>query len=135
MLRLRLRLLLGGGPRFALLPAKSPHRLFVGTLYMYEYNEEKEDEAIVLRSDHRLSAYLAFRIKLGEKASLVSTSYYQPVLDDFADLRLSSQSSLLLPITSKLKFTTVFSILYDSRAPAEVVNTTYSWTNGLKWSF
>ena len=136
---LRLRSLLGTGPRFSLLPAASRQRMFLGTLYMYEYDEEteqkEEGEIVIYHRDHRLSTYLAFRFQLRENVVIASTSYYQPVLTDLEDLRLSSQTTLLLNITKKLKFTTTFSIVYDSRVPEEVLNTTYSWTNGVRWEF
>lgn len=139
-INLRLRGLVGTGPRITLLPKSEKQRAFLGLLYMYEYDEEKQENAagesqLIYFRDHRLSSYLSFRFELGENTVLANTSYYQPLLTDFSDLRLSSQTSLQIGITKKIKFNTTFSILYDSRVPEEVSNTIYSWRNGVQWEF
>lgn len=138
-IKLRLRTLLASGVRISLLPRTSRQRAYWGTSYMHEYNEEKKEEDgvghIVYRRDHRWSNYVSFRFKLGGNTVLANTSYYQPLFDNFADLRLSSQTSLQIGITKKLKFNTLFSIIYDSRVPEEVSNTIYKWTNGLRLEF
>ncbi len=131
-LRLKLRWLLGSGLRFTLLN-KENHNAHLGLTYMYEYNEETNPE-IEFR-DHRLSSYFSFAIRPFQNATLRSTSYFQPVLSDFNDLRLSSQTALAINLTKKLKFTTTFNITYDSRVPEGVVNTIYSFRNGIRWDF
>ncbi|MEL6636800.1 MAG: DUF481 domain-containing protein [Bacteroidota bacterium] len=139
-IKLRFRGLIGTGPRWSLLPEASKQRAFLGALYMYEYNEdnvatETNPDALDYLRDHRLSAYLALRFAIGANLVLASTSYFQPVIDNFADQRLSSQTTGQLTITEKLKFTTTFSILYDTRVPEGVPNTTYRWINGIRWNW
>lgn len=139
-IKLQLRGLLGTGLRLALLPLKHKHRAYLGSLYMYEYNEENETDEldtpfVVYRRDHRLSNYIACRFELGDNIVLANTSYYQPLINNFADLRLSSQTAFQIGITEKLRFNTTFTILYDSRVPTEVNNTIYSWKNGIRWEF
>lgn len=138
-IKLRLRTLLGTGLRFSLLPIESEQRAYLGFSYMYEYNEENQEADgvpfISYFRDHRMSNYVSFWIKLGENTILANTSYYQPLLNNFADLRLSSQTSVQIGITRKLKFNTKFSIIYDSRVPDEVSNTIYNWSNGLRLDF
>ena len=137
-IRLRVRGLLGIGPRFSFLkPGKQ--KIYLGVLYMYEYGEEKESldqpDLITYHYDNRLSNYLALRFQLGKQTTIASTSYYQPVITDPDDFRLSSQTQIVLAITEKLGFRTTFSITYDTRVPESVPNTIYRWTNGLKLSF
>lgn len=131
-LNLTFRWLLGSGPRFRL-TGKNKQRAFLGFAYMYEINEESDPKSTF--NDHRLSTYLSFAFTIGENLKIASTSYYQPVFNDFNDLRLTSQSAFIFKITQKLLFTTNFNITYDSRVPEEVQNTIYSLSNGLRWDF
>lgn len=131
-LNLQLRWLLGTGLRFALVNKKD-HNAYLGVSYMYEYNEETSPE-LEFR-DHRMSSYFSFSIKPFKNARFTGTSYFQPVLNDFNDLRLSSQSALAIDLTKNLKFTTTLNITYDSRVPEDVVNTIYSFRNGIRLDF
>jgi hypothetical protein len=131
-LNLRLRWLLGTGLRLTLLK-KEKQDAHLGLSYMYEYNEENDPEREF--RDHRMSSYLSFSFKVFPNAKISNTTYYQPVLNEFTDLRLSSQTALLINFTSKLLFTSTFNITYDSRVPGEVENTFYSFRNGIRWKF
>ncbi len=131
-LRLRLRWLLGTGIRVPLLD-EGNQNIYLGLTYMYEFNEERDPD-LEFR-DHRMSAYVSFGLQPFKNASLSNTTYYQPVFNDFADLRLSSQTTLAINLTSKLLFSTTFSITHDTRVPDEVENTIYSFRNGIRWNF
>lgn len=131
-LNLRLRWLLGTGLRLTLIK-KEKHNAYLGMSYMFEYNEETNPEMEF--RDNRLSTYASFSISIYENAKLSSTTYYQPIFNDFSDLRLSSQTTLTMKFTQKLLFTTTFNITYDSRVPEEVENTIYSLRNGIRWNF
>lgn len=134
-LRIELRGLLGTGPRFTLAD-RERQKAFLGVLYMYEYDDVWNSNLFF--RDHRLSAYLSFRLGLGKQASLSSTNYYQPVLTDWSTARLSSRTALDVKISDRLSLTSTFSISYDSRLGEEVpdvVKTVYSLVNGLRLSF
>ncbi len=134
-LQLRVRALLGTGPRFLLL-RKEKSRVYLGTLLMLEYNEIGTDN-LVFR-DQRLSTYLSFSVRPSPTFQLNGTTYYQPLLSDFAEARLSTANSAVFKITQVLSFQTTFTLSYDSRLHAispTVPLTTYSWTNGLRVSF
>ena len=135
-IRLQLRWLLGGGPRFNLI-RKENHEMNLGALYMYEYNEEhfKETAVTFYHRDHRLSCYLSFVTHPTPNFSISGTSYFQPLLNNWDDLRFSSQTSLIFHLTKKLHYSASFSLLYDSRVPETVANTIYNWKNGLRWEF
>ncbi len=131
-LNLRLRFLVGTGFRLTIFK-KEKHHAHLGIAYMQEYNKENDPEREF--RDHRLSNYFSFSIQPFANARLSSTSYFQPVLNDFNDLRLSSQTTLAIKLTSKLSFTTSFNITYDSRVPEEVENTVYNLRNGIRFVF
>ncbi len=131
-LNLRFRGLIGTGPRFQMVREKKL-KAYLGLLYMFEHNEETKPDTTL--EDHRLSAYLSFRFQPLPSISIASITYYQPVIDDVKDLRLSSETSLTVFLTQRLRFRTAFSITYDSRVPPEVANTIYRLVNGLRWEF
>jgi len=131
-LKLRLRWLMGSGLRFTVLNQEK-HKVFLGLTYMYEFNRESEPEKEF--RDHRMSTYLSINVKPFKNAKLSNTTYYQPVLNNLKDLRLSSQTALVINLTKKLLFTTIFNITYDSRVPESVTNTFYSFRNGVRFNF
>lgn len=136
-INLKMRWLLGSGPRFKILN-QDRYQLFFGTLYMYEYDNEvqgEEEEETIIHRDNRISSYLSLSLQPLENLQFNSTSYYQPVLSDLSDLRLSSESNLLIKITKHLRFSSTFSIVYDSRTPDGVPNTTYGFSNGVRFEF
>ena len=131
-IHLKLRILLGTGVRF-LLFKKENYRAYIGSLYMYEYDEETEP--LVQHRDNRLSNYLSFELHPTSYLTIASTSYYQPLLKDFKDMRISSKTSLNFNITKQLFFTSSFNFTHDTRVPKGIPNTIYSVTNGIKWGF
>ena len=135
-IKLRFRGLAGTGPRFGIIH-KDPFYLYAGIMYMYEYNEEEYGDPQVIHyfQDHRISTYVSFSLKPLDNLHISSTSYFQPVISDFSNLRLSSVTSMNIYITEKLQFTNSFNITYDSRVPEDVPNTIYGLASGLKYSF
>ncbi|WP_238750545.1 DUF481 domain-containing protein [Neolewinella maritima] len=134
-LRLGLRTLIGTGPRLKLL-AKQDDRIYVGLLYMYEYDQVAE--GTITYRDHRLSAYVSFSVFPLKNLALTNTTYYQPVIPDFRLPRLSSITALTLGLTDRLAFNTKYSITHDEllvQGLEDVPATSYQWTNGLRYTF
>lgn len=131
------RALAGTGPRYQL-QDRDAFDIALGLLYMYEYNELEQSETPVYRRDHRLSAYISMRWQLAEHASLASTSYYQPLLDNFGESRLSTVNSLNVSLGRNLSFSTALSLTYDdllARIVGEIPSTSYQWQNFLRLNF
>lgn len=129
-LSLKLRILFGSGMRLNLCQGKSKCNLGLST--MYEYDEESDD---VTHKDFRLSSYFSAVIPFSDKIKLYTTSYYQPLLNNFNDFRLSSQSKLVMGITKKVSATITFSILYDSRAPVDSPDLSEDLYGGIRYKF
>lgn len=129
--KIQQRTLLGTGPRFRLVKSDKV-RLYLGTLYMYEY-EEVTGESI--NRDHRMSSYLAFSWYPKDNITLGSTTYYQPLLAGFSDYRIASDNYLELAITKSLSFRVAYLLNVDSNPPAGIPTTTYELRNGLKLEF
>ena len=134
-IRLQLRTLVGTGPRLKLISFDN-NRVYIGSLYMYEYDEVADGE--IFYRNHRLSNYLSFNLYPWENLSLSNTTYYQPILPDFRLPRISTVTSLSLQVTNRLSVQTRYSLTHDpllNRGLPDVPNTTYEWTNGLRYSF
>lgn len=134
-LRLNLRFLVGAGLRRRLYK-KGNNRAYFGLLYMYEYDDLARSE--IQYKDHRLSSYLTFKIPLLPKLTLASTTYYQPRLPDFNLPRISTVVTVNIPIASRLRFSSNYSLTHDARVTRDLPDvpaTTYTWINALRWSF
>jgi len=124
--------LAGTGPRMKLCDNKTL-RMYIASLYMYEY--EENIEKTIFNRTHRISSYLTFTLDLG-KLELIHTTYYQPNVKAIrADYRIASQTDLNFKITGALKFATGFSYRYESAPFPDVPKATYYLFNGLKFSF
>lgn len=134
--RLQLRALAGTGMRFQLYQAEN-QQVYIGLSYLYEYNEiEIVSEFVSFFYDHRMSSYLSASIQpFSESFLITNTTYYQPLITDFSEVRLSSQTALTFTLTEQLKFSTIFSITNDTRVPENVPATYYSVRNGIRWEF
>jgi putative salt-induced outer membrane protein YdiY len=133
--RIKLRALAGTGGRLTL-ANKDKSKAFWGMAYMFEFNEISDTN--IINRDHRLSTYLSFNWQPLNNLTFSGTSYYQPILNDFGNGRLSSLLMLQLNITDKLSFKTTFQITYDGQLKRDapgVPATTYSLINGLRWDF
>ena len=125
--------LIGAGPRFKLSTASEKYKIYLGTLVMYE-QEELSDGSQIERN-FRGSSYLSFSLYPTDRITLISTTYYQPKLNEFSDYRVSSQSSLLIKLYKTLDFKTSYTFTYNAHPAIEIPNSQYHLTSGLSYSF
>lgn len=125
--RLDVRALVGFGPRLQLVDADKL-QVGVGVGYMLEYERLQgswkiDDEADVGERDvlgHRISSYLTGSYELEEsRLQLVQTLYAQPLLTSPGDVRLLSESLLVVKVTQSISLSTSFTLALDSRPPFE----------------
>ncbi|WP_179345464.1 DUF481 domain-containing protein [Winogradskyella ursingii] len=130
---IKFRGLLGIGPRLKLFKNKN-YRYYWGTLVMYEY-EEASDNSISILRDFRGSTYFSFSMYPLENISIVSTTYYQPLLKKFSDFRISNETSVAFRLFKNLAFKTSFTYYFDTNPIIGIPNTQYELTNGIVYSF
>jgi hypothetical protein len=121
-LRLRLRTLLGVGPR-ARLFADAEWSIFLGSAYMLEREVVALDtpgSPSEFTIAHRFSNYLAIAYKASDLVTLTSTTYVQPRFDDFRDVRSLEEANLVIAVTKRLTTKLGCTLRYDSRPPAGV---------------
>ncbi len=133
-LKINNRLLAGGGPRFSFID-KEKSKLYLGTLIMYEYDEEFSTD--ILNEDVRLSTYLSAVFLKKESWQWSSIAYYQPRVNKFEDFRATLQSQLSFQVFRKLSFTSTVSLAYDAFPVAlpDIPNLTVNWGNGFSYKF
>ena len=130
---IKFRGLLGLGPRFKLSKNKD-YRYYLGTLVMYEH-EEASNNSIDLLRDFRGSVYFSCSLFPMENLSIVSTTYYQPLLTAFSDFRISNETSIAVRIIEKLAFKITLVYNFDTDPILNIPRTQYELTNGLIYSF
>lgn len=136
------RFLAGAGPRFRIVEQDSL-QLFLGALYMYEDEASNETEFInseeiertVFHHDHRLSAYASIGWRIRDAVVVNHVTYFQPRLDLWSDYRISSESSLSVQLSTKLRFNAYFQLVYDTQPPNSVPNTMFVLRNGLSYEW
>ncbi|WP_179022381.1 DUF481 domain-containing protein [Winogradskyella forsetii] len=130
---IKFRGLLGIGPRFKLSKSRD-YRFYLGTLLMYEHEESSDSNTEILR-DVRGSAYFSCSLYPLEHISLVSTTYYQPLLKQFSDFRISNETSLGIKVLKNLLFKTTFTYNFDASPIIGIPKTQYELTNGIVYTF
>jgi hypothetical protein len=129
--RVKNRWLLGTGARWKLLD-KEVGAIYLGNAYMFEINQEKNlNDDIIRQIDNRLSNYLSFSIFPNDLISIISTTYYQPKINDWHDFRVSNVSDFRAKISKRLVIGMSYRLSYDSD-PAEGIPTlNHSFENKL----
>lgn len=116
--RINIRWLLGTGPRFRLYHTDKGS-INIGILYMFEITKEKTlDGGTRLLVENRKSSYLAISIFPAENISLLSTTYYQPRLNQWSDYRLNNITELRARINKHFTMSIAYRLTFDA-VPAE----------------
>jgi len=129
------RWLIGVGPRGRLIESENAN-LIVGLLVMREREREVVD-SIPINRDMRVSGYFAgsYTPQSAKYISFTNTTYFQPRIGKFADIRIASDWNVEVSLRQNLKLVTTFNIVYDARPPSGLDKTVYALKNGLRFTF
>jgi hypothetical protein len=129
------RILNGFGPRLELAQTDSAH-LYIGALYMYEYEETSDQPGeIIYNNDNRLSSYVSFGYQFNEYVNISNVTYFQPNLSDWDDYRITSNLVLSAGLNQWLAFRMSFNLVYDNRPPVTVPPAMYDLSTGFSFRF
>lgn len=135
--RLRFRVLVGSGARTGV--ARGAWGQFgAGTAVMLEHERlALPDTAVHPRRTTvpRSSSFLTLRITPGERLVVTSTTYVQPELGDFGDVRILENMRLASEITEELALTVSFDLRYDSRPPDGIARLDTTLRTGVTYSY
>lgn len=126
---------LGGvGLRWELLNTDSS-TLYLGALYMYEYEENSPLDSTIYHRDHRMSTYISAGFRVKDYLTINNILYYQPNLAAFDDFRVLLETRISVRLTKKLSLNTSFNLIYDSAPPETVPTSRYNLSNGFSFVF
>jgi len=116
------RALVGGGPRVTLVGTEKLD-LALAAAYMFEYQhvrvtgelDDGESELV-----HRLSTYVVLTVRATSILKFSETFYVQPRFDDAGDLRMLSETEMLVSITDHLALKSALFVAYDSSPPLSI---------------
>ena len=131
---MNLRTLIGGGYRFRLFEKGDSYqgRLGLGVFYS---REEINDTGNTVDEVNRLNSYFTFLYKIKEGLNFLTTSYYQPDVDQFSDYRLLEQLSLEFNLAKGLLYFVTIDISYDSDPVVGLEKNDTSYKSGIKYRF
>ncbi|MEZ5027118.1 MAG: DUF481 domain-containing protein [Chitinophagales bacterium] len=111
---IRMRYLIGTGPRFKLAENKV-FKGYLGTLYMLEYeiNNDKTQKLV----EGRFSGYFSFSLEPTKNIEIVSTTYFQPKFELTKDFRVSTENRIDFMFHKFLSFGLNYKLTYDSKPP------------------
>ena len=83
----------------------------------------------------RWSNYLTANIVLNERTRCGTTTYFQPKINDFGDIRILSDTDVQIGLTRQLSFAISFRIRYDTEQPDKIESMDTALKTGLVFSF
>lgn len=130
---IKYRFLFGTGPRLKIL--STPHiRVYAATLLMYE-EEKGNTKPTILHTDLRNSSYISFTIIPNKQVELISTTFFQPLLNQFKDFRILNQASLRVKAAKKLGIRINWNYLNDQYPAPGIPTVNYTLSTGIDYDF
>lgn len=135
--RLTFRGLLGGGIRY------TAHRddnnsIYIGAGAFHAWETLDQQPGLTddgTESFWRANLYLALNYRINTHVRAVSTTYYQPALEDVEDVRLLEEAGLKVNLADDLDLKISLEIVHDSQPPDTVKNTDISYSTGIEYHF
>jgi hypothetical protein len=128
---IRFRWIGGGGPRFKIADLTAL-KMYGAVWYLFEHEESSLQET-PSKNESRMSPYFTLTIVPLSNLKVVSTTYYQPRLDDFTDYRILHVDQLKIDVSKKFAFTVDFSYLYDAFPQPDVPDKNLALSMGVKY--
>jgi putative salt-induced outer membrane protein YdiY len=135
--RLSSRKLIGGGVR-QLMYDSSAGQFWLGAGTFFSTERLEDDPQYSDGGTERLwrgNMYLAVDYSLNDTIRLVSTTYFQPSLEDINDQRLLEQATLRFSLNDHFALRLKLDIAHDSRPPQSIKKTDVNYLSGLEYSF
>jgi len=135
--RLNLRSLLGSGARWQILNNKKNTLVSgFGAFYSIEdINKADTDDEGGIHKFVRGNVYLIYKWDIDTNAQIVSTSYFQPRVNDFNDFRLLEDLIFRYALTQKTAIKFSLQVIHDNDPPLNVKKTDASILAGIEFTF
>lgn len=104
------------------------------SLLMYE--QEKENTAAnIVHNDIRSSSYISFTVTPKKQLEIISTSFFQPLLNNWNDYRILNQASVRVKAGKKLGVKINWNYLNDSNPVQGIPSVNYTLSTGIDYDF
>jgi hypothetical protein len=127
------RFLVGTGPRFKIFSAKT-FKMYAASLLMFEHETEDIKPEIIHR-DIRSSSYLSFTFLPTENIEIISTLFYQPLVNNWHDARIFNQAVMMVKASKRFNMYIKWNYLFDTRPAGIAPETTYRFLSGFNFNF
>ena len=131
---LKLRTLFGAGLRFSLFDKKDKHQIRFG-LGLFHSKEKINDISNTVDELNRLNTYLTYQYKIKDSIHFLSTSYYQPDIENTSDYRVLEQLSLEFTISKSFVYYLTMDMSYDSDPVTALDKLDKGYKSGIKYKF
>jgi hypothetical protein len=135
--RIKLRNLVGVGPRFGLYQSKE-FDVFAGTSYMFERDVVYVVPGAVEESEYTLGRwnnYVSVDYLPDKRVEFATTAYIQPAFVEFANYRFLSETSGIFKVTKVFAAQVTLTYHYDSRPPLGALPDDLQLVNSLTATF
>jgi len=136
--RLSFRGLIGGDVRLALGEKIGVEAFYLGLGGYYSRENLTSEPGTTdsgVRYYWRVSTYLKYVRHLNRQVKVLSTTYYQPAVDDFSDFRMLEQASLSVKMTDALNLKLSLEVTHQSEPPQTVEKTDITYSTGIEYTF
>jgi len=130
---LKIRTLLGAGYRFKLAAKQNSYsRLGAGLFYSEEeYNDlDNSIEEVI-----RFNLYYTYQLKINKTTNFITTTYYQPDIENTSDYRALEQASFEFNLSDDLLYFITVDISYDNDPVDKIEKDDSSYKSGIKYRF
>jgi len=131
---LKLRTLFGAGLRFSLLNNNENQQIRFG-LGLFRSKEKIDDTNDTVDELNRLNTYLTYQYKIKDSIHFLSTTYYQPDIDNTSDYRVLEQLSLEFTISKSFVYYLTIDMSYDSNPVIALDELDKGYKSGIKYKF
>lgn len=133
---LKLRSLLGGGLWFQLLQKnrQSHAKLGLGVFHSKEELKPNVGE-LIYENLNRLNIYFTYQYKVNNGIKFLSTTYYQPDIENTADYRALEQLSFEFNVLTDLVYYITLDVSYDNKPFNALKKDDSSYKSGIKFRF
>ena len=101
---------------------------------MYEYEKEQTDAGTV-HHDWRNSSYVSLSFTPNNLLEIISTTFFQPRLNNWNDYRILNQVGIKVKAAKRLAISIDWNYLNDSSPVEGIPSVNYSLSTGLEYDF
>ena len=131
---LKLRTLIGAGYRLRLSTSNKESQSRIGAGLFYS-REEQEDAFLTVEELIRANIYFTYHLKVNKAVNFLSTTYYQPDIENFSDYRALEQLSFEFKLSKDLLYFVSIDIAYDNKPVNGLEKDDTSYKSGITYRF